>query len=123
MFKIIDSIGNPIKLPDWGGELKPGHIVKMATFKCCPVFLLGDSEKPFGVVSEADGIHASVYCGDILFQTDNFELDQTYKKGDLLYSNDCGIFTTRKEGGNALLLGMVNDEYRDDQSYIEISLI
>ena len=80
MFKIIDSIGNPIKLPDWGGELKPGHIVKMATFKCCPVFLLGDSEKPFGVVSEADGIHASVYCGDILFQTDNFELDQTYKR-------------------------------------------
>lgn len=123
MFKLVDSIGDPIRLPDQDGELKPGDIAKIVTFRDGPVFLRGDSERSFGVVSEADGTHASAFCGLIIFQTDNFESDKTYKRGDLLYSNNRGIFTTHKECASTILLGMVNDEYLKENNYIEISLI
>ena len=52
-----------------------------------------------------------------------FETDQEYEKGDLLYSTNHGIFTTRKIEENSILLGLVNDSHLDDKDCIEVRLI
>ena len=125
MFKIIDVVGDPLRLPTNNDKLELGHIVSIETNDDGVFFVLSNSRNPFGVVAENDGYTGllSVFCSMIIFQTDKFELDQTYNRGDLLYSNDYGIFTTRKENDNALLLGTVNDGQLKSESYIEISLI
>ena len=124
MFTIVDAVGGPIRLPAHS-DLDLGHIVSIETIDDEIAFALSNSRNPFGVVTKADGYAGllSVFCDMIIFQTDKFEHDQIYNKGDLLYSNDCGIFTTRKVDDNAILLGAVNDDYFEDGDYIEISLI
>ncbi|KKN74508.1 hypothetical protein LCGC14_0390250 [marine sediment metagenome] len=124
MFKIIDVVAGPIRLPAYDDKLDLGNIVSIKTVDGDIGFTLGNSLNPFGIIAKADcsGI-LSVFCSMIIFQTDKFEHDQKYDKGDLLYSNDCGIFTNRKVDDNALLLGAVNDNYFNENSYIEIRLI
>jgi hypothetical protein len=123
MFKIVDAVGSPIKLPALQSLLEPGDIVSIINSTSGISFIRSNSRSPFGVISANDGYLLSAFCSLIIFQTDKFEHNQIYNKGDLLYSSDGGIFTTRKENDNTLLLGTVNDGRLEDEDYIEIRLI
>jgi len=125
MFKVIDSFGEPVRLPPYGENLEPGHIVSITTIGGEPYFTLGTNKNPFGIVLGTDGYTGlvSVACSLLIFKTDIFEADQQYNKGDLLYSNDCGTFTTRKVSENSIPLGLVNDEYQTGVGHIEGRLI
>ena len=125
MFKIVDVFGEPVRLPPYGCNLDLGNIVSITTINGELFFTLSTSRNPFGVAVGSDDYTGlvSAYCGLVIFQTDKFEVDQNYNKGDLLYSSDGGVFTTRKTSESSIPLGLVNDERLDETDYIEGRLI
>jgi len=123
MIEIVDLYGGLMSLPPYGGELESGYIVNIITIGSDLYFTLSTYRNPFGVVISTSDETGLVYvaCSLFIFKTDIFEEDQCYKKGDLLYSNNYGIFTTRKVRDDAIPIGIVNIDRTG--RYIECRLI
>lgn len=60
-----------------------------------------------GIDTTSASGHISVYCGTMMIGTDQFETNMQYPVGAPLYSNECGLFTTRKIEENYPPVGIV----------------
>ena len=122
MFKLIDSLSDPIRLPTNDDSIILGNLVSIKIDNDV-IFILSDYKNAFGVVTEKGIIpgYIGALCSSTLFQTDLIESDIKYNVGDLLYSNNYGILTTRKVMEDAIMVGHIIQVF--EEGYIEAGFI
>lgn len=107
-------------------DFAPGQIVKLVRTNNDVYCSLSNSIQPFGVVMgqpDRFGMIPILYNSASLLKTDNFDIEQDYSMGSLVYSSEMGIFTSEKCRSNSVPIAYVETELIAGDKVLEIRWI
>ena len=134
MFKITESIGDPINLPVKPGiKLLPGNIVSIIEYGddlAIDLYHSYDGKSPFGIVGKRfvseDGAAVDltktvkVYFHRMVVELTKFDKFNKIEVGSSLYAHKKGILTSKKPYNDSVLLAKVISPKTDEKKFISI---
>jgi len=124
MVEIVEQLLGTIKLSAGIGVFT-GDIISLSYDSDEVSCILSNSRNPFGMVvgPPDEWGRVPVLCSMAIVKINNYDISVKYGVGDLLYSNEFGKLTNKKQEEGSLLLGQVLALPFDGEPAMEINWI